>query len=1068
MSRSTSHRNFPLTSAIFWGTVAVSALSACSKDGPSAPVVRVATLALSRDTLSLVIGAQSTVAATARSAAGVLLPRAAVTWASSDTGVASVVNGIITARRFGQAEITARASTVSALARLQVLAPNSDSASISSTDTTRIVTGLGTIVTAAPSAALAGLRVVVEETAPPAGSLDALGPAITVSLARSAAHIHGDGHETSSALSFTLSGVTRVPASPSQGQESSVAYQITIDGGSPFGGEQTPIWRLSDTETPFTSGTGVPMLRSSTALSLPEGVRLRLLPVAAPSPCSQLEFPDGERLYRVRTPAPSMAPAPFALVLVHGWQPQHTRPPHSMCENAESWKPEAHTWSTMLDRFYPADGSAGEDPRLQLFDVWIAHYPTHGSIASNGDALARLLASRIPSKRIVVLAHSMGGLVTAAAMKHDPSLPIDTIVALGTPWRGSPIPGGLWLYWSGSFCDGYRGALEGTAVAAFTWLTQGSRDLSDANNGYLQTTLRPTIDALAPRIAAVGGDIRSSHVGPVDTNFRFYAYANCALSDVRSDGSDGVVPINSVTAENTIVDRTIVSGLDHSRLLTMAGSSDPLGIAASRFSAYARNHAPIASIRVLPQSVQLVRQEEATLAVELLDATGSELAGRAVQWTSSDPTTVSVDGSSGRIRGIRGGGPVTVTATAVGTGKSASSQVSVLRTIVDGPPTNLTVTIHGSNALSLSWTDNSADEEYFLVEQAADPAGPFSEIAHAPTNATGYELSASPATNYYYRVAAARGLDRSSFVSAPVARTLAELPWLANVSATAQGGRLFALSPRGYYWASTSVMAYDPSLDVWTEGAYANSPYGTASGAVTIGGDLYVTGGVHGWAGAYAVRTLAIYSPLSNSWSYGADYPDVTYGGVAGAINGRLYVYTSIPYVLNSDGAAKSVHMFAAYDPALNTWTPLPLPPERISNRFGGAVGGRFYLMGGTDTDGNRLRRVDVFDPETQSWTSGPPLLIARLFAATAVSGNKMYLVGGYRSGASYCGASTDLDVFDATTQSFTAMSPLRAARHSAGAAVIGNLLYVVGGTMGCSGLANDFTRSVEIVRLPP
>lgn len=664
---------------------------------PTQPTPTVATVTLSPDTVSIRIGAQTTVVARARTSTGVEIGNATITWTSNDSTVAAVNQmGTVSAKRFGPAIITAATAGVSGIVRIQVLAPTRDSTTISATDTTRVITGLGSSVTVAPNASLSGQRLVVEETAPPAGTNNPLGPTIKVSFAGSLAGLRASASANPADLSLTVSTVTSVPSGVVAQGESRVAFLLS--GGSTLATSSSPLLRVSDFETPSTSGTGAATLTSSMKLTTAGSTPMVIVPTSAPPSCSQTDFPDGERLYRIRTAPASVGPAPFALVLVHGWQPTQLKPPLWNCETAAAWRPAEDTWSTFLSRFYPADGSPGEAKRLQLFDVWIAHYPSHSSIQSNGDALARLIAQQIPSKRIVVLAHSMGGLVTAAALRASPGLAIDTIVSLGTPWRGTPIPGGLWILSSGWSCATISGSTAGAVAAGVATLTEGSRGLSDVNNGYLQTTLRSTINTLAPRITAVGGNIRSAHLNPaLDGQYLFYAFGDCVLKDLGYNGSDGVVPTTSVTAEGQISDFTIISGLDHSQLYAAGGQADPLGIAVDRFLAYLDHHAPVASLSVAPATASIAVGATQQFTATLKDATGGTLTNRPVSWSSSNPSVATVNGASGLAAGVAVG---TTTITGASGGQPASVSLTVT------PPVNLVrftaISVHALHTCGLS------------------------------------------------------------------------------------------------------------------------------------------------------------------------------------------------------------------------------------------------------------------------------------------------------------------------------------------------------------------------------
>ena len=114
------------------------------------------------------------------------------------------------------------------------------------------------------------------------------------------------------------------------------------------------------------------------------------------------------------------------LVLVHG-----------LCMNDLQWRRNGHDHGTALAR----DG--GWQP-LYL------HYNSGRHASSNGREFAELLETLIaqwpvPVQELVILAHSMGGLVTRSACEHARESqqrwlkPLRKIVFLGTPHHGAPL-----------------------------------------------------------------------------------------------------------------------------------------------------------------------------------------------------------------------------------------------------------------------------------------------------------------------------------------------------------------------------------------------------------------------------------------------------------------------------------------------------------------------------------------------------------------------------------------------------------------------------------------------------
>lgn len=94
---------------------------------------------------------------------------------------------------------------------------------------------------------------------------------------------------------------------------------------------------------------------------------------------------------------------------------------------------------------------------------------------------------------------------------------------------------------------------------------------------------------------------------------------------------------------------------------------------------------------------------------------------------------------------------------------------------VPDAPTNLISNAVSSNAINLSWTDNSNNEEGFSIERALDnggSAGTFSLLATVATNINSYsDTGLSASTKYYYRIRAYNSVGNSNYSNETSATT---------------------------------------------------------------------------------------------------------------------------------------------------------------------------------------------------------------------------------------------------------------------------------------------------------
>ncbi|MFB3922751.1 MAG: Kelch repeat-containing protein [Terriglobia bacterium] len=104
-----------------------------------------------------------------------------------------------------------------------------------------------------------------------------------------------------------------------------------------------------------------------------------------------------------------------------------------------------------------------------------------------------------------------------------------------------------------------------------------------------------------------------------------------------------------------------------------------------------------------------------------------------------------------------------------------------------------------------------------------------------------------------------------------------------------------------------------------------------------------------------------------------------------------------------------------------------------------GAIDGVVYIAGGSIA-GNVDREVEAYDPKSDTWIAKAPMPFPACFPAAAVVGQILYIVGG--------GGHTGREVqaYDPKSDLWTVKAPIPTPRFGAAAGVIDGILYVVGG----------------------
>ena len=182
----------------------------------------------------------------------------------------------------------------------------------------------------------------------------------------------------------------------------------------------------------------------------------------------------------------------------------------------------------------------------------------------------------------------------------------------------------------------------------------------------------------------------------------------------------------------------------------------------------------------------------------------------------------------------------------------------------------------------------------------------------------------------------------------------------------------------------TKVQAYNVATDIWFHRAPLPAARHSTNGAGVIDGRIYVSGGIQG--NDDFRDELFVYDPSSNRWSEKSPMPTQGFRGITGVIGGKLYVVTDCDQENCGPFVSRALYR---YDPAADRWTVLAPPTAGHGWGYGGVIGGKLYVTGGSD-------RLEVYDPATNTWATRAPLPRRRWLGASAALGGELYVIGGF------------------------------------------------------------------------
>ena len=251
-------------------------------------------------------------------------------------------------------------------------------------------------------------------------------------------------------------------------------------------------------------------------------------------------------------------------------------------------------------------------------------------------------------------------------------------------------------------------------------------------------------------------------------------------------------------------------------------------------------------------------------------------------------------------------------------------------------------------------------------------------------------------------------------------------------------GKLYLL---GGYPASRqtvrTVQVYDIASDRWELGPPLPQPNNHGM-AASVNGKVYLIGGQTSDVSDQGyVDTIYELDPATGAWVAKARMPTARGAGVAIVHGGKIYV---------AGGRPPRGNDFAAYDPTTDSWQVLPNLPTQRNHLTGAAINGRIHVVGGRLGHGLSPQMTtahEVFDPQTQSWTTAVPMLRARSGMNGVMARGCFHVWGGEGP----AGMFADHDYYDPRTDKWARLGDMPIPVHGVyGSAFVNDLIWVPGG----------------------
>jgi len=244
-----------------------------------------------------------------------------------------------------------------------------------------------------------------------------------------------------------------------------------------------------------------------------------------------------------------------------------------------------------------------------------------------------------------------------------------------------------------------------------------------------------------------------------------------------------------------------------------------------------------------------------------------------------------------------------------------------------------------------------------------------------------------------------------------------------------ENGKIYAIggNPEGKPTSDINE-EYNPQTNTWTNKTRIPEPM-SDFGIAVYHGKIYCFNGETG-------NTYA-YTPLYDTWEQKASLPNPRTGIVANTLNDKIYVMGGVLSTLD------------VYNPLNDSWTTkAPLNGGLTAGNGASVVfEGKIHVFGAVPREFSN----QIYDPETDTWSKGEPLIDGYYFTAAGVTTGanapkRIYVFGADKRLWTIDTPNLTSQSYDPKTGNWTRIETIPSGHLMGGVATIDDKIYVIGG----------------------